>query len=301
MAGLRDLFGKFDQVTQREIDAGQVEITGYDGKMFTVDTFCHPSMNGPTCCDQYESNKVCYWCMPAGTTKAKFEIWGGGGGGAGMRGCHGGIPGGSGAWAVKSITSTDFSDGDCYLLCSGNGGRWCCCRCIGCRGCKSYVTGGGLDNFCADGGFGGYVYCFCYWRQCCISGPNGDGRGVDYGWHYMGRSGCCSPYFGADCGEYGVPGWYTNYCGCGSDQNNCWIKQWVPNSPGIVSLGGMHNGVRVQGNACNNEWTQCSVNGPDHGHYNFPRAMGGVSVTTCGDGTCCGNPGGSGQVRITYK
>jgi hypothetical protein len=301
MAGLRDLFGKFDQVLQSEIDAGEVEVFGYDGKAFTVDTFCHNTDNGPNCCDQYNANLVCFWCMPQGTTKATFEIWGGGGGGASMRGCHGGLPGGMGAWASKTVTSSDFSDGDCYLLCAGWGGQWYCCSCIGCRGCKSYVTGNGLSNYCADGGFGGYVYCFCYYRQCCISGPNGDGRGVDYGWHYMGRKDCCAPYYGADIGEHGRPGWYTNYCGCGSDTNNCWIKQWVPHSPGMITTGGMHSSLRNQGHACRNEWPHCQVAGIGHNHYNFPRGGGGMSATTCGDGQCCGGPGGTGMVRVIYK
>jgi hypothetical protein len=309
MAGLRDLFGKFEQVTQSEIDAGEVEVFGYDGQVFTVDTMCHNSDNGPNCCDAYQANRIQFWCAPTGTTKIRFEIWGGGGSGASMRGCHGGTPGGSGAWASATIgtsaacvsASKAFVEGDCFDLCSGWGGQWYCCSCIGCRGCKSYVTGSGLNNFCADGGFGGYVYCNCYWRQCCISGPSGDGRGVDYGWHYMGRSGCCTPYYGADEGEYGVPGWYTNYCGCGSDQNNCWIKQWVPHSPGISSKGPTHSGMRVQGNACRNEWAHCSVSGTTRGHYNFPRAGGGMSGTTCGDGQCCGQPGGTGMVRVIYK
>ena len=73
MAGLRDLFGKFEQVTQVEIDQGAIEVVGYDGKTFTVDTFCHNSDNGPNCCDSYTSNRIQYWCMPTGTTKAKFE------------------------------------------------------------------------------------------------------------------------------------------------------------------------------------------------------------------------------------
>lgn len=309
MAGLRDLFGKFEQVTQSEIDGGEITLSQYDGKVFTVDTFCHNSQNGPNCCDAYAANRVQFWCAPTGTTKIKFEIWGGGGGGASMRGCHGGIPGGAGAWAETTIGTSaacvaagkDFTEGDCFDLCAGWGGQWFCCSCIGCRGCKSYITGNGLTNFCADGGYGGYVYCHCYYRQCCISGPNGDGRGVDYGWHYMGRRTCCATYFGADRGEHGVPGWYTNYCGCGSDTNNCWIKQWVPHSPGISSRGVTHSGVRVQGHACNNEWQACSVSGTTRGHYNFPRAGGGISATTCGDGQCCGQPGGTGMVRITYK
>lgn len=303
MAGLRDLFGKFEQVTQSEIDSGDVVLSGIDGRMFSVDTFCHNTDNGPNCCDAYNANRIQYWCTPTGTTKLRFEVWGGGGAGASMRGCHGGISGGSGAWARVDVDSDDITAGDCYDMCSGWGGRWYCCSCIGCRGCKSYVTGTGLNNFCADGGFGGYVYCYCYYRQCCISGPNGDGRSVDYGWHYMGRSGCCSPYYGTSCGEYGVPGWYTNYCGCGSDTNNCWIKQWVPHSPGLNSLGAAHAGVRVQGHACRNEWSHCSVVGGTGGrsHYNFPRAGGGYSGTTCGDGLCCGAPGGTGMVRVTYK
>jgi hypothetical protein len=300
MAGLRDLFGKFNQVQQSEIENGEIEVFGYDGKVFTVDTFCHNTDNGPNCCDAYNSNHVCYWCVPAGTTKLRFEIWGGGGGGASMRGCHGGIPGGSGAWATKTVTS-GFGDGDCYDLCAGWGGIWYCCSCVGCRGCKSWVTGNGLTNFCADGGFGGYVYCYCYWRQCCISGPSGDGRGVDYGWHYAGRSSCCSPYYGADCGEYGVPGFYTNYCGCGSDQDNCWIKQWVPESPGLSTTGPMHVGKRNLGNACRNEGPHCWSSGSSKSHYNMPRAGGGMSGTTCGDGTCCGSPGGTGMVRVIYK
>ena len=86
-----------------------------------------------------------------------------------------------------------------------------------------------------------------------------------------------------------------------TDTNNCYIKQWIPNSPGLSAKGGMVNGMRMQGHACRHEWPHCSQLGVGSNHYNFPRAGGGISGTTCGDGQCCGAPGGTGMVKVTYK
>jgi len=293
MAGLRDLLGKFTQVTQTEIQAGQVAVSGQIGTLWTMLAFCQSPNENPGCCDTKNRGLICAWCWPADTTSVKFSIWGGGGAGASFPGCHGGSPGGAAAYAYKTLQNQDA--GTCYELNAGFGGQSVCNSCIGCQGGESYVNGAGLSNFCAEGGYGGRVNCFCYWRQCCISGTDNDG------YHYMGNETCCSLFFGADGGAFGLPGFYTNYCGCGSDQNNCWIKQGVPFPGGIFTQDGGHNLIRVNGNACRNEWANCSVNGFGGQRFRDNPGAGGMSGTTCGGGSCCGQHGGPGMIKIEYR
>ena len=56
-----------------------------------------------------------HWAVPTGSRIATFEIWGGGGNGGGARCCQQGIPGGSGAYARKTIKVTP---GDTYVFCT---------------------------------------------------------------------------------------------------------------------------------------------------------------------------------------
>ena len=125
-------------------------------------------------------NASCTWTVPAGTTCARFQVWGAGGG-SGTSCCCGGSPnGGSGAYAsiIMPVTA-----GQAYTLCAGC--AYCCYTersQMTADGCPSYVTGQGLTNFCADGGESN-IYCesrdrrhmaaweqngYCAFRGMCI-------------------------------------------------------------------------------------------------------------------------------------
>ena len=104
---------------------------------------------------QFNCGFCCAWTVPAGITRARFQIWGAGGGG-GVGRCCGGSPfGSSGAYASVIIPVTA---GSTYTLCSGC--AFCCRACANnynapesrVPGCPSCVAGPGLTNFCANGG-----------------------------------------------------------------------------------------------------------------------------------------------------
>lgn len=292
MAGLRDLLGKFESVTATEVAGGSVKISSAKGCVWSMMAYCGGGYDDPGCCDQHNRSAICYWCVPTGTTTMTLSLWGGGGAGASQSGCWQGSPGGAGAFAFKTIEPTV---GNCYEIHAGYGGSAVPDNNIGTRGCASYAIGTGLDNFCADGGFGGLVLECCYYGKCCISGPDGEG------YFYMGREECCALYYGADGGAPGLPGFWVNYCGCGSDQNNCYVKQAVPYPGGILTIGGGHNLIRLQGNACNQEWSECQLVGFGGQRYRPDPGRGGISATTCAGGSCCGAHGGPGMVRIEYR
>ena len=121
---------------------------------------------------------TCTWTVPAGTSKAQFQIWGAGANGTGAECCGFGLPGANGAYASIII---DVTPGDEYSLVAGC--ALCCCihygaisgwnkfSCIAVnaisdpdaiRACASYVTGNGLTNFCAEGGM---QWETCRWRE----------------------------------------------------------------------------------------------------------------------------------------
>ena len=43
---------------------------------------CHNCARQSGCCEQ-ANGKCCYWCVPTGVSTVQFEIWSGGGAGAG--------------------------------------------------------------------------------------------------------------------------------------------------------------------------------------------------------------------------
>lgn len=109
----------------------------------------------------FRSGACCLWTVPAGATKVRFELWGAGSG-SGAPICCGHYPWGpSGAYASVII---DATVGCQYTLCAGC--AHCCNLCCGAAndvsGCKSFVTGHRLTNFCAEGGCGQYCTVMCY-------------------------------------------------------------------------------------------------------------------------------------------
>ena len=125
---------------------------------------------GVKVCDTSQYHRCgccCNWTVPGGTTCARFQIWGSGGG-SGTSCCCGGAPnGGSGAYASVIMPVTAGSQ---YTLCAGC--AYCCYTERGQMtqdGNSSYVQGPGLTNFCAEGGESNL---FCESKSRCLRGPN---------------------------------------------------------------------------------------------------------------------------------
>lgn len=120
--------------------------------------------------DSYEGQQIC-WCVPNNLNicKLRVEIWGGGGNGSGVRCNSMGVPGYAGEYNSRILCADEVGvncfDGQCYYAYVSVPG--CCANCYGaCFGCKSYVDGPGLSNFCAEGGYGGFGEGICYGHQC---------------------------------------------------------------------------------------------------------------------------------------
>lgn len=99
----------------------------------------------------FRCGNCCLWTVPAGTTKVRFQLWGAGAGtGAGLC-CGGSGWGANGAYASVVINAVP---GCQYTLCGGcaHAHQSYCTQCCDVSGCKSFVTGYGVTNLCADGG-----------------------------------------------------------------------------------------------------------------------------------------------------
>jgi len=174
MANLRDLIEYTDRAEIRTASSLGVPgvtagvTTSYFGQGFPGSAYKQIKYRGNFCTGSYTCFYECLvWRPPAGTTFVKFELWGGGGNGAGSCCCMIGTPGGSGAYAYKCICTGNDLGGCIYEFCIA--GMSCCSpESYGYRGCKSFVNGFGLSNFCAEGGGQGYSHCHCNWIQSCL-------------------------------------------------------------------------------------------------------------------------------------
>jgi len=227
--------------------------------------------NGGCCCQA--CGFCCQWTVPNYVSKVQFEIWSGGGGGAGMtcsNCCSYSVGGAGGGYAVKTVSTCP---GCQYTICAG--GTYRCNKrhnCTGGQGCKSYVNGYNLSNFCVVGGCGGHM---------C----NGD----DNGYAFMQTCANCNicGVYGADFGAMGSTGFKLAHSGCkcqGADYQRGGAAPYI---------GKYHS------NMTNEYWCSCGC------YLNWP-AGGGASgsSTYCGDAAkCCagGTQGGSGIVRVTFS
>jgi len=233
---------------------------------------CHQCANAGGCVCQ-ACGRCCLWTVPANVTRATFEIWSGGGGGAGHTCCNCcsfSIGGAGGNYAIKTIAVTP---GWTYTACAG--GSWPCSKshtCSAAMGCRSYVTGNNLSNFCVTGGCGGWM---------C----NGDAWGPRH--HTSGCANCniCG-IFGADMGIMGSVGGRMGQTSC-----RC---------AGVTSFSGTAPFIGKWDGTQNTEaWCSCGC------YVNWP-AGGGASggSSYCGNyAKCCAGgsgQGGSGLVKITY-
>jgi hypothetical protein len=232
---------------------------------------CQRCANDGDCCEAH-NGKCCQWTVPEGVTTAKFNIWSGGGGGAGMtcsNCCSHSIGGAGGGWAVKSI---EVDENTQYTICAG--GVYNCEQFKGCQGgqgCASYVTGPGLSNFCVVGGCGG-IMC------------NGDAWGNRRPQTCANCNICM--HFGADFGIAGTTGFGMQTsagCHCG--------PQWdVAGQAPFIGLSN-YSGAIQQYTACAC-YTGSFGGGGNSGHSTYCNSV-------C---KCCahGAPGGSGLVKVTY-
>ena len=257
----------------------------------------------------YNNYRYCCWKVPAypgaGTTAITFEVWGAGGSGAGACCCAFGVPGGSGAYAYKTVVGVE--SGTPYNLFIGEMTCRQSCLC-GRDGEKSYVTGIGLTNFCADGGTMGCSFCIreftgngkCTWKTSigATEGFGGNDGIVGLGTDCMGF---CAQYYGADGGAYGVPGSYSLNC----HKNRCWNTINVPYPGGLVNQQGGHIMVHMCENSTCGYFHQCFAAGQigfgGRREGNYVPGLGGPSATVCGGGCCCGTQGWAGAVRITVR
>jgi len=255
------------------------------------------------------------WAVPTGSRIATFEIWGGGGQGAGARCCQQGIPGGAGAYARKTIKVTP---GDTYVFCT--------CIAVHCcyytesnhnrsqRGGKTYVIGNNLNNFCAEGGNPGATCCWFfssyrhneYMYMCDLLARSIGDSDTDY------YNRAC--FYGTNHGTRGVYGWaQTSCCGSdyGADAHVCGFKTGIPFPGGSFMWGrAMRGGVVHKGlsygchcyydlhDGCSGRSAHSAVGG---GWYSRMPGEGGTSAATFAGPCCCGSQGAFGAVRVTWE
>ena len=105
----------------------------------------------------YGTYVTCTVTVPAGATLARFMIWGAGAGSGGGNCCSFAPSGANGAFASVIMPVVPGEQYVAYAGGSAANCQYCCGCCIyinnSCfEGTKSYVTGPGLCNFCAEGG-----------------------------------------------------------------------------------------------------------------------------------------------------
>ena len=227
------------------------------------------------CCEQ-ANGKCCQWTVPATVSCATFEIWSGGGGGAGHTCCNCcsfSIGGAGGNYAVRTVA---VCPGWTYSVCAG--GTWPCHwshTCNASLGCVSYVNGCNMSNFCAVGGCGG-IMC------------NGDAWGGG-GLQHFGQ-GCANcnicGFFGSDFGMMGTTGFKMGQSMCRCN--------------GVTSMTGSAPFIgKFMTTATTEAWCSCGC------YIDWPSG-GGMSGSSsyCGDwAKCCAagmGMGGSGIVKITF-
>lgn len=294
MANLRDLLGLVTSDSIKGLGAADpvTKLPPFPSKGYRVQYIsnqCGAFCDGRT--SNYGYSDYPDWKVPADATDIIFEIWGAGGGGGNGCCCTRGIPGGAGAYAFKRLTGNDVVPGCSYSMEIGLGGGGFTASAQGTEGGKTFITGYGLTNFCANGGAPGCACCFmccCTWHTCvlssnCVGGP-------------------CALFYGADGGAVGNPG--AGYMWC--YDNHCWNKQLVPYPGGLVNgKGGWLPGTQCANTGCGYclmHWAAAQLQwGGSYSDRNYIPGLGGPSGWTCGGGCCYGVYGTPGLIRISYK
>jgi len=268
----------------------------------------------------YRCGCNCTWTVPSGTTCARFQIWGAGGGSTESRCCMWSPVGTTGAYASVIMPVTA---GQSFTLC---GGCAYCCYTGGdgvnqSRGCPSYVQGPGLTNFCAEGGWSSCIYkticdrndlyfpvkcsgCCCVWMNGCIcrSGAqvcSGDfetpGFGYPDGFHdgIMPWLACTVCAYGSATG-----GEVWKIRGQDSSVHTDWsypMRGWSATVYGFADKCCGRGGCFI----CNSCGGHCQSAWPAGVRY-MPGA-GGWMTSSCGGNCTCGDSGRMGMVCVSYN
>ena len=275
--------------------------------------------SGVMVCDAtgyWRCNCNCTWTVPSGTTCARFQLWGPGGGSSESRCCTFSPIGSTGAYASVIMP---VSAGESYTLCAGC--AYCCYTertQMTADGGTSYVQGPGLTNFCAEGGESNI---FCESKVRCLRGPNEQGAckymgscicntGTDYCSHQAETPGVgypenrreasyqstanCKTYFGtvsAGSTIYGLPGQFSWFAyDYGSDQS-CRMHPGTYGFPEcsccMACMSNENGGCCWQACYCQ---AMCCIPG-----------AGAWGYSTCGgDNTGCADIGKTGMVCVSY-
>jgi len=275
-------------------------------KLTTANNLCVYDTSG-----YFRCGACCLWTVPAGATKVRFELWGAGSG-SGAPNCCGHYPWGpNGAYASVII---DATVGCQYTLCAGcaSATQQCCRSCNDVSGCKSFVTGHRLTNFCAEGGCGQYCTVMQYANPTSPNicryqgtGQNLAGMCICGGWSMCFSSSCasCAPllrafvptrtFYGTATGStvYGYSSmasadcWDTNNSGC-----ICSAPILLPNQ----SVSDIYCDSYTSNTCCGGRCFACS------GFRQLP-GLGGIWTHTAGGCTSVfGDYGRTGMVKVSW-
>lgn len=276
-----------------------------------------PVLSSPTCgfkvCDTsgyYRCGASCSWTVPAGVCCAQFQLWGPGGG-TGTNCCCGGAPyGPTGAYATVIMK---VAPGNTYTLCAGC--AYCCFATQttpGLNNGPTYVTGSGLTNFCAMGGYPDV----CCWRSAVASTssgcqfPTGDSCGPescsgwnfcwdssnDSGFVYYSYSSYTKFYGSSSCDGtvYGINGMYPALCISSSHSDGVGFSRAAP-VYGFVGLGQCT--MTYQGSTCAG---CCFSYTHGSGIHPYPGQGGSASNVNGGCNACYGDSGRMGMICVRY-
>ena len=266
----------------------------------------------------YRCGRNCTWTVPSGVTCARFQLWGAGGGTSESRCCMFTPTGTTGAYlstimAVTAGSQYSICTGCAYCCYSGSDGR------NQSRGCMTYVTGPGLTNLCADGGWSSCIFkqicdrndmyfpvkcnaCCCVWMNGCICHSGATTCGGDFE----------TPGFGYPDGYHdGIMPWLAcSVCAHGSSTGDTWkirgqdssvhadwsypMRGWSATVYGYSSACCGRGGCFI----CNNCGGHCQSAWPA-GVRQVP-GVGGWMTSSCGGDCTCGDSGRMGMVCISY-
>lgn len=244
----------------------------------------------------YRCGSSCTWTVPAGATKAKFEIWGPGAFGGAGRCCSGsGSFGASGAYATIIIPVTAGCQYTMVGGCSACCNTYCANGYTG-QGSASYVTGFGLTNFCAEGGCHNLIRRvamqrtqLCGMTECCRwQNPSctSSGNCICTTSHYCGEGSCAScgliPVFSdKEVTFYGTPFGHSSLHGASCLDTN---HYGYDISPPLVApdngrcTAGCCCFSYSSGNCCGCYFNACNGYSCQPGMGSFPsHAMGGAT------------------------
>ena len=234
--------------------------------------------------------RCCYWTIPTGITSVKFEILSGGGPGGSSGGDYDiGVGGNGGNYTSKVLrkSASCFANGCGYRICAaGSSSCSCCCRCgVNCRhGCKSYVQGRGLSNFCAQGGMGGStpfdIMSGCY--NCYIGNTQCNKGQYNAGWI---NCYCNEATFGGDIEFRGTSGSMKKSV-------SCCQHTFTVAGQATGPLGSGHGGVSGK-DWCVGNLACCSA------HALWPGG-GGAGHGIGSSSACWGSFGNGGVAKVTY-